>query len=131
LSANAAIVRELYTHWERGDFTPTDAFDPDVRLGWLDAITPGKDETVGLAESQAALGQWLDTFDGAVLTSEQIIDAGDKVAVIASWRGRGKASGAPTEWRHGQVFNFQHGKITSVATYPDPADALTAAGIQS
>ena len=59
----------------------------------------------------------------------QLIDVGDKVVVIAEWRGRGKASGVVTEWRFGAVYTLRDGKVTGIVSYTDPAEALKAVGL--
>ena len=40
---------------------------------------------------------WLASWERATLTAEQVLDAGDRVVVIAVWRGRGRASGVAAE----------------------------------
>jgi ketosteroid isomerase-like protein len=50
--------------------------------------------------------------------------------VLAKWRGSGKVSGADAEWRHGAVWTLRDGKVTSIISYPDPAEALEAAGLR-
>jgi ketosteroid isomerase-like protein len=44
-------------------------------------------------------------------------------------RGRGKASGVFTKWRHGAVWTIRDGKMISLISYPDPTDALEAVGL--
>jgi ketosteroid isomerase-like protein len=125
---NVEMVRGLLAEWERGNFDPTSAFHPEVRVRWLD--TPeGRTETVGLEEAAGALREWLGSFQDGSLRPEQIIDSRDKVVVIAVWHARGKASGALTEWRHGQVWNIRDGKVVSIISYTKPSEALEAAGL--
>ncbi len=68
-------------------------------------------------------------WEHLTLTAERILDAGDRVAVIAVWRGRGPVSGVASEWRHGEVWSFRDGRVIEVLSYPDPADALEAVGL--
>jgi ketosteroid isomerase-like protein len=63
------------------------------------------------------------------MTAERITVANDQVLVIATWRGRGITSGAPAEWRHGQVWTVRDGQVTSLVSFPDPVDALEAVGL--
>jgi ketosteroid isomerase-like protein len=106
-----------------------EVFDPSVRIVWLDALTVGVSETVGLEQLGATLKTWFESWDRITMTAERLIDAGDQVVVVAVWHGRGRASGATTEWRHGQVWTMREGRGIDVATYRDPAEALEAAGL--
>ena len=126
---NLAIVRGLLAEWERGNFAPTSGLDPEVRIKWLPDVPAGKPETVGLEEAAAGMRVWLASFQDASLIAEEFMDAKDKVVVIAVWRARGKASGALTEWRHGQVWDIRGGKVVSIISYTDPSAALEAAGL--
>ena len=79
---------------------------------------------------------WIDRVNSRIDTGgseldERIVDAGDdKVAVIAVWRGRGKGSGASTEWRYGGVWTLREGKVISIISYADSKDALEAVGLR-
>ena len=84
---------------------------------------------MGFDEVTEAMRSWLSAFDRATLTAERIIDAGEQVVAIAVWRGRGDASGVDTEWRHGAVWTIREGKVLSIVSYADPAEALEAAGL--
>ena len=67
---------------------------------------------------------------GVTTAAERIIDAGDQVVVVASWHARGKASGVETDWRYAAVITLRDSKIVSLVSYPDPADALKAVGLE-
>ena len=43
--------------------------------------------------------------------------------------GRGKASGVFTKWRYGAVWTLRDGKMISLISYTDPAEALEAVGL--
>jgi ketosteroid isomerase-like protein len=124
---NVDIVRGLLTEWEHGSF-PASALDPEVRIKWLAPIAD-RGETVGLEQAAAFLREWLTSFQHGRLIPERIIDANDKVVVIGLWRGRGKASGALAEWRHGQVWEIRNGKVMSIISDTHPSAALEAAGL--
>ena len=122
------IVRRAYAEFERGNFWVPELFDPSVRIGWLDAVG-GETETVGLQAMGEMMRSWLDVQEDMTLTAERIVDAGDRVVVLAAWRGSGKTSGVPTEMRHGSIWTLSDGKAISVLSYNDPADAFEAAGV--
>ena len=123
------IVRRVFSEFEQGNFWVPEVFDPSVRMVWLDAAVVGNAETVGLQEMSGQLTNFFKEYEHLTLTAERIVDAGAEVVVIAAWRGRGRASGVPTEWRHGEVWNFHQGKVTSVISYGEPSAALEAAGL--
>jgi ketosteroid isomerase-like protein len=125
---NVEIVRRANAEMAQGNFWIPDLFDPEVRIRWLDAIG-AVEETVGLQAMSDFMVNWMSSFEGLTLEAERIIDAGDEVVVIAAWRGRGKASGVDTEWRHASVWALRNGRVASIVAYPDPSDALKAAGL--
>lgn len=58
-----------------------------------------------------------------------IREVGDKIVAIGYLRGRGEASGVPTETPFGYVVEYENGKATRVLAYLDPKKALEAAGL--
>jgi ketosteroid isomerase-like protein len=74
--------------------------------------------------------EWMRSWEQVTNVAMRIIDAGDQGVVIAEWRGQGEASGVFTKWRHGSVWTLRDGKVTSLISYTDPADALEAVGVQ-
>ena len=74
--------------------------------------------------------EWVRSFEQVTTVAERLIDAGkDQVVAIAEWRGRGKTSGAFTTWRYGALWTLRDGKVTSIVSYRDPAEALEAVGL--
>jgi ketosteroid isomerase-like protein len=126
---NVEIVRRAFGEFARGNFWTPEFFDPGVRIRWLDAVGT-EAETVGLQAMGSFVLNWLESWDELTLAAERIIDAGDQVVVFAAWRGRGKASGVATEWRHGAVWTLREGRVISIVAYSEPAEALEAAGLR-
>jgi uncharacterized protein len=126
---NVEMVRRAYAEFEHGKFWAPEFFDPGVRIVWLPAIG-GDEETVGLPEMGRVVQDWMRSWDHVRLIAERFIDAGDQVVVIGYWRGRGKASGVNTDWRHGSVWTLREGKATSVVSYSDPNEAVKAVGLE-
>ncbi len=56
-------------------------------------------------------------------------DMGDQVVVLGRLVGRGTGSGAKVEAELGWVMGIRDGKVASMRTYADPADALKAVGL--
>jgi ketosteroid isomerase-like protein len=127
---NVEVVRRAFVEFERGNFWVPEVFDPDVRIVWLDAMAAGEAESLGLERLPGPLKDWFRSWERITMAAERFVDLGDQVLVIAAWRGRGKASGVPTEWRHGQVWTMRDGRAISVMTYADPAEALEAVGLR-
>jgi ketosteroid isomerase-like protein len=122
-------VRGAFAEFERGNFWVPEIFDPSVRVVWLSPIAGGELESVGLDEMGRTVKEWMQSWEQVTNVPEQIIGAGDRVVVIAEWRGRGKVSGALTKWRHGAVWTLRDGKVISLISYTDPTDALEAVGL--
>jgi len=125
---NVEIVRRAFGKFARGDFWIPEVFDPSVRVVWL-PVAGGERETVGLDGMGRVMKDWLLSWEQVTYVAERFFDVGDQVVVVAEWRGRGKASGVSTKWRHGLVWTLRDGKVTSLVAYPDPTDALEAAGL--
>jgi ketosteroid isomerase-like protein len=125
---NVEIVRRLYSQTERGNFWVPEFFDPNVRIVWLEAIEFDRD-TVGIEAMARGIKAWLDPYEGVTLTADRLVEAGDQVVAHAVWRGRGRGSGAVTEWPHGSVWALEGGRVSSVVSYTEPRDAFEAAGI--
>ena len=77
--------------------------------------------------------RWLDTFweEFEVLIAEpsEFLDAGDTVLARATFRGRGRRSGAEVEIDQWQVWRFRAGKAVRGQALVSRADALKAAGL--
>ncbi|HMC07532.1 MAG TPA: hypothetical protein VKG89_09085, partial [Solirubrobacterales bacterium] len=76
-------------------------------------------------------GSWFTTFEpGYHFEIEEARDLGDKVLLVASHRGRGRASGAEVRGRTGYLYTLRGGKIVRGELYPSRAAALEAAGLR-
>ncbi len=130
-SPNADTVRRLYDGWARGDFAvDMDAFDPGVEfeMAWI----PDRVTSRGLDGMAAAwrdyLGAWQEFTTGSI---EELVEAGDTIAVLNRIRGRGKHSNVPVENLAAAVFTFRDGKIVRlVLTTPQEAMAAVGRGVR-
>ena len=75
---------------------------------------------------------WTEDFEDWSIEFERLIDAPDDrvVALVHQWA-TGKGSGVPVELHFGQVHELEGGRVVRVRNYPDPAEALEAAGLRS
>jgi ketosteroid isomerase-like protein len=129
---NVEIVRRVLSEWERGNFWTVDAFAPDIRVRWVDPIVaPARGETHGLRELGRGMADLLRQWEkgSATATPERIVDAGEHVVSVETWRARGRASGAETEMLQACVWTLAAGKVTRMVRYSDEAQALQAAGL--
>ena len=79
---------------------------------------------------QAAIVEWIGTWDDYSLEVEDYVDAPDgRVLVTWTERGRGKGSGIPIEHRGGNVVTVRDGEIVRIALYNDVRQALEAVGL--
>jgi ketosteroid isomerase-like protein len=73
---------------------------------------------------------WAGAWEDWSLEFEQMIDAGDKVLVIARESGRGKGSGVEVEQRAFAVFTLREGRIVHWKGFVNRRQALEAAGLR-
>jgi ketosteroid isomerase-like protein len=126
---NVETVRAMYKAFDRGDADGALAyFDPGVVVDASHRV----DGRVGRGHEElvAILGEWMGTWDEWREEVEVIRDAGDRVLVISTQRGRGKGSGAEWANRFGMLYEIQGGKISRWTIYDDPHAALEVAGLR-
>jgi ketosteroid isomerase-like protein len=70
--------------------------------------------------------EWADAWDDWELEPEDYIDAGERVVVILTQRGRSKAAGIPVEMRFAQVRTLRDGLGISMQLYASVEEALEA-----
>ena len=77
------------------------------------------------------VGTWVDVA-GADLRVEpmELIDLGDRIAMLAEFAGSGQASGAPFTGKIATVSVLKHGRAIRVETYLDHTEALEAVGLR-
>jgi uncharacterized protein len=127
---NLDTVRRIYEVWgEEGSPVSSGLLDPKIE--WVnppEAVEPGTRR--GIEAFATAARTVADTFEGVGVEIEQLMDAGDRVVVIATLRGRGRGSGADVERRQGYVWTIREGKAVRFEWFNDPAKALGAAGLR-
>ena len=131
MSENVEIVRRLYEHWARGDYSAVDFFDPNVVYSRIGTETPGMEgEWRGLEEMRAGTLEYFRAFSDLRNKVERIIDLGDdRVLVLSRQTARGKLSGAPFEHELADLMTLEDGKIVGMAAYWSRAEALAAVGL--
>jgi ketosteroid isomerase-like protein len=75
-------------------------------------------------------GDWFRQFEpGYRFQIEDARSSGDRVFLVATHGGRGRASGAPVEGETAYVYTVRDGKISRVELCADRDEALEAAGL--
>jgi len=129
---NVDLVRSIYAGWASNDpqtmalIDPTVEVYPDPRSAW-----PGiESKYSGHAGLTHYLTSIYDAFAEYRAEPENILDAGDRVVVLAIERGRGKQSGAPVQIRHtAHVWTIRDGTAVRLDVNWDRDDALKAVGL--
>jgi ketosteroid isomerase-like protein len=132
---NVEVVRQAYERFGRdlaaapegGPFL--DLFDPEVHLDQTRRIlNPATyDGHDGLLQ---ALSEVPEAWERFSLEPERFIDAGDVVVVLETALGVGRGSGVEIRVRSGSVYTLRDGRILRIVVYPEPAEAMRAAGLR-
>ena len=128
--ANLDTVRRIYEVWDKeGSPVSSGLLDPEIE--WVnppEAVEPGTRR--GIEAFADAARTVAETFQGVRVEIERLMDAGERVVVIATLRGRGRGSGADVERRQGYVWTIRAGKAVRFEWFNDPAKAMDAAGLR-
>jgi ketosteroid isomerase-like protein len=123
---NVEILRQAYEALNRGDI--------DSALGVLQSDAEWQEHSDlpeagvyhGRDDIRAFLLGYLDSWDEFHQETEELIDSGDRVAVILRMAARGKGSGIEVEGRYAHLWTMRGGKGVRVDAYADPSNALDA-----
>jgi ketosteroid isomerase-like protein len=125
---NVEIVQRMYETFHRGDFDGALAyFDPEVEVDASMRV----DEGIGHGRDAvyAMVARWLGAWDEWREEIEEMRDLDSHVLVVSKQRGRAKGSGIEVETRYAVLYEIHGDKITRLAIYSEPAEALEAAGL--
>ena len=124
------LVRQLFEHWERGDWSAgRELFDDSCEAVFSASWFP---EAGAHPVGREALRAWIgftEAFETFAIAVEQIVDADEHVVVLAWIRGRGRASGADVDAKVGAVFTPREGKLVRFEL-TDRREALEALGLR-
>jgi hypothetical protein len=129
------IVRRVYEAATHGDAATVLAlYDPEVE--WDTRGHPAGSITghIGIYHGHEGVRNWFrswdEEFEDLRYEIEELIDAGDQVISVSTWRGRGRASGVEVEWKHhAGIWTIHDGKIVRVVWFRTRVEALEAAGL--
>jgi ketosteroid isomerase-like protein len=135
---NVETVKDGYAAfraaWRTNDRAPYEAWLRDMASARFEYV-PSADVLGGPTGSldREEFLRWLDTFweefEVVIAEPSELVDAGDIVLARATFRGRGRRSGAEVEIDQWQVWNFTDGRAVRGQAFASRADALEAAGL--
>jgi ketosteroid isomerase-like protein len=130
---NVEIVREVMALIRRtGTGEPAqrlfELFSPNIQLDFSGLLL-NPDVYEGYEGLRRFRQERDEVWEELLVTPEQFLDAGEKVVVMESIRGRGRGSGVETTGRSTSVWTVRDGQVIHVAWEYDRADALRAAGL--
>jgi ketosteroid isomerase-like protein len=127
---NVEFVRNVYAMLDGGDAEPWDLLPQDFVFDFSRRLI---DPQVLRGANQASAfyrevtAPWA---DGARVTVEELVDAGNRVLVLIRFGGRGKISGADVEALVWNLWSFRDGKPVQWTYFGDDrAGAVKAAGL--
>ena len=134
---NATIAQTVYDDWNRRDFDHLASLMADDGA----IVFVGSGERFEGPDGARQFSQmWADAFPDGRITIDNVLDAGERVAV--EWTGTGTHTGTltssagaiPATGRSAtvqfcDVFEFRNGKVAMLRTYYDSASLLTQLGV--
>ena len=128
--SNVDRLRGGYEALSRGDYEAIrdELLDPKILLQDRPEA-PDARSYRGYEGMLTTLGDTSETFENFRLDPEQFFEHADKIVVILSMTGRGRASGVPVKERIAHLWTFRDGLAVELRAFTDPADALEAAGL--
>ena len=135
---NVEMVRAWMEAWQRGDREQVEAAldSLDPKIEWdASRIAELVPDLAGIYHGREGVEtfwrRWLSSWRDLQFEIKALRDAGDEVVLlIHNQRQWGRHSGIETEARpYGWVFTFRGDKIVRTRLYPDPDEALEAAGL--
>jgi ketosteroid isomerase-like protein len=131
--ANVEVVRRVYEAVAARDAEAVLAlYDPDVEWDFTDSpVGNALEDRIyrGHEGLRRWWREWQEAWEGYEDTYRELIDAGEEAVVsVTTSRGRGRASGAETEWTQHGVWTIAGGRVTRVVWFRTRDEALAAAG---
>ena len=128
---NVEIVHQWCEAWAAGDAEAMTALcDDDVEYAALMAEALGEGTYRGKDVWESYFSRLRETWEEWRIEELEVLAGKDeRLVAVCRLVGRGKASGALVHHRIGMTVRFRDGKLWRMRTYPDPREALKAAGL--
>jgi ketosteroid isomerase-like protein len=125
---NVEIIKRGYEQFgTTGEIRADPGLVWDVsNLGW-----PDQQVYTGPAGAMQFNAEWAAAWDDWEMEPEDYIDAGERVVVILTQRGRSKATGIPVEMRFAQVWTLRDGQGIRMQLYASVEEALEDVGLSA
>ena len=126
---NVEIVRRVFDAFNGRDIAAfLELLDPDVEWVPILAVLEGR-----VYRGHKEVQRWVEDLDPDweffEVYYEELRDLGDQVLVLGHWRARGRASGVELENPGTYLYEIKRGKVVSMRTFTDRAEALEAVGL--
>jgi ketosteroid isomerase-like protein len=120
-----------YEAINRGDLdAAVGGLSPDFALR-PPPVLPDPDVYRGPDEVRQFWQTWIDTFDDFRIEVEEVIDAGERIVVMAAVAGKGKDSGAEVRSpSFAHVWTLQGHEASSMEALPNRATAVETLGLE-
>lgn len=128
MGSNVELLKGLYEAFAKGD-VPTVLGALDEKVDWQEPESlPFEDQIGPEAVAENIFGRVVQLVEGFSVTPDEILDAGDAVVALGTYRGKGAATGKDLEAKFAHVWRIREGKIAGFRTYTDTHQWLEALG---
>ncbi len=130
---NVEVVRRIWDAADRRDTqTVFSLYDPEVELdvSGFPVVATNADRYRGHEGLRRLFTEWREIWSDADSDLVELIDTGDRVVSVYSYRGRGRASGAAIEEVFATVWTIRNDKAVRVEWFMGRAEALEAVGLR-
>jgi ketosteroid isomerase-like protein len=123
---NVEILKRAYEALNRGEIeSALDVLEPDAE--WQEHSDLPEADTYRSREAiREFLLAYLDSWEEFHQETEDLIESGDRVAVLLRMAAKGKGSGIEVEGRYAHLWTMRGGRGIRVDAYADPNRALEA-----
>jgi uncharacterized protein len=126
---NVESVRSIYEALNRGDWdAATHLTDADFEITFQRGPNAGTHR--GRDSIRAILTDQREAFDVWTIEIERVVDQGDQVVAVIKSHLRPKGTEAEFEMRNGHIWTLRDGVVISLRGFPNPEEALEAAGLR-
>jgi uncharacterized protein len=123
--SNIDLIRPIYDEWSRGNWRPRfDVYHPDMEWGWSDEFPENDGVFADRRDPNPRLQSWLSEWEYWRVEVHDYLEIGDHVVVLATYRGRGKGSGAEVNQPGAHVFELRDGKVVRLEIFADRQRAI-------
>jgi ketosteroid isomerase-like protein len=125
---NVEIIRRVYDALNRNDWDAAfrDAH-PDIEITFQRGPLAGAHR--GREKPQEIVADMRAAFDDWIIEPSEFLESGNQVLAIVKNRLRPKGSDVEFETQNGHLWTIRDGTILSLTGYPNPDEALEAAGL--